>query len=135
MRLNEMTSLWTRTALVWFAITVCFGMAMGITQSMEAAPAHAHMGVLGWLSSAVFALVYAVARPWPEGAKAPRLHWAAHTLGVATMTVSLAVVLQTGNMTYLIGTEIGAGVVVLSVLAFVVMTWGRLKADGPAAAE
>lgn len=135
MRLNAMTSLWARTALVWFAVTVCFGMLMGITQSIEAAPAHAHMGVLGWLSSAVFALIYAVARPWPEGARAPRLHWAAHTFGVALMTVSLAVVLKTGNMTYLIGTEIGATLVVLSVLVFVAMTWSRLKAEAPAAAE
>ena len=135
MRLNAMTFLWARTALVWFAITVCFGMFMGITQNMDAAPAHAHMGVLGWLSSAVFALIYAIARPWPEGAKAPRLHWAAHTLGVAAMTVSLAIVLRTGDTRYLIGTEAGASVVVLSVLVFVAMTWSRLKAEAPVAAE
>jgi hypothetical protein len=135
MRLNAMTSLWARTALVWFAVTVCFGMVMGITQSMEIAPAHAHMGVLGWLSSAVFALIYAVARPWPEGARAPRLHWAAHTFGVAAMTISLAIVLKTGNMTYLIGTEIGAALVVLSVLAFVAMSWGRLRVEAVLPAE
>src|SRR5688500_4456719 len=89
MTANPMTGLWARTALVWFLITLGFGMYMGMTHQFHLGPSHAHMGVLGWLSSAVFATIYAVAREGPDGARAPWAHWALHNIGVAWMTGAL----------------------------------------------
>src|SRR5687768_5145127 len=94
MTVNPITGLWARTALVWFLITICFGMYMGMTRQFHLAPSHAHMGVLGWLSSAVFATVYAIAKEGPAVTRAPHLHWALHNVGVAVMTGALFMMLS-----------------------------------------
>ncbi|HEX5182827.1 MAG TPA: hypothetical protein VFW19_06710 [Allosphingosinicella sp.] len=128
MKMNAMTSLWARTALVWFLVTICFGMYMGMTQQFNYAPAHAHLGVLGWLSSGVFALIYAVAREWPEGAKAPFLHWAAHNIGLVVMGGALYFWLRTSDPRWEAIIPIGGTIIVLSAIWLVAMMWPRLSA-------
>jgi hypothetical protein len=134
MRMNAVTALWARSAMVWFLITVGFGLFMGITQQFQYAPAHAHMGVLGWLSSAVFALIYAVSRPWPEGARLPRFHWAAHNLGVAVMTGALFLEMRDQEAGLGPAIAVGAIIVVVAAVWMVAMNWGRLTPE-PVAAE
>ena len=129
MKLNGMTSLWARTALIWFLVTICFGMFMGMTKQFNYAPAHAHLGVLGWLSSAVFALIYAVAREWPEGARAPSLHWAAHNIGLIVMGFGLDMLGRTGDDAHwgpIIG--IGGAIIILATIWLTIMVWPRLSA-------
>jgi peptidoglycan/LPS O-acetylase OafA/YrhL len=128
MKMNGMTSLWARTALIWFLVTLCFGMFMGMTQQFNYAPAHAHLGVLGWLSSAVFALIYGVAREGPEGARAPQIHWAAHNLGLAVMGGSLFMLLRTSDQSWEPFIAIGGAVIVLAALGLTAMMWPRLAA-------
>jgi len=126
MKLNAMTSLWARTALVWFLVTLCFGMFMGMTQQFNYAPAHAHLGVLGWLSSAVFALIYAVARDGAAGSRAPFLHWATHNIGLIVMGGSLYMFLRTANPAWEPFIAIGGAVIVVAALWLIAMVWPRL---------
>ena len=126
MALNGMSALWARTALVWFAVVVSLGLFMGISQRFEFGPAHAHIGVLGWLSSGMFAFLYAVAREGRPGALAPRLHWAAHTLGTAAMTGGLFAMLGLGLPAAGILVVGGSLLVVASVFWALVMLWPRL---------
>lgn len=129
MKMNEMTSLWARTALVWFLVTICFGMFMGMTKQFNYAPAHAHLGVLGWLSSAVFALIYAVAREGPAGAKAPFLHWAAHNVGLIVMGSGLYMWVRTGDDNFWGPViAIGGTIIVLATIWLTAMMWTRLSA-------
>lgn len=128
MKMNAMTGLWARTALVWFLVTLCFGMFMGMTQQFNYAPAHAHLGVLGWLSSAVFALIYALAREWSEGARAPFLHWAAHNIGLVVMGGALFMLLRSGNQSWEPFIAIGGAIIVLAAVWLTAMMWPRLSA-------
>ena len=127
MKTNGMTSLWARTALVWFLVTLCFGMFMGMTQQFNYAPAHAHLGVLGWLSSAVFALIYGVAREGPDGAKAPLLHWAAHNIGLVVMGGALFMFLRSGEQSWEPIIAIGGAIIVLAAIWLTAMMWPRLS--------
>ena len=127
MTVNPMTGLWARTALVWFLITICFGMYMGMTKQFHLGPSHAHMGVLGWLSSAVFAMVYAVAKEGPAVWRAPRLHWALHNIGVAIMTGSLFMMLS-GSESWGALIPVGGLLVIIAALWLTVMMWPRLAA-------
>lgn len=126
MKLNSMSALWARTALLWFAVTVSLGMYMGISQQFQFAPAHAHMGVLGWLSSGAYAFFHAVAREGRPGARGPFLHWAGHTLGVAVMTGGLFVAIGLQEERAGPFMAIGALIVVASVFWSVLMLWPRL---------
>lgn len=104
-------------------------MFMGMTKQFNYAPAHAHLGVLGWLSSAVFALIHAVAREGAEEAKAPRLHWAAHNLGLIVMGFGLYMLARTGDDAHwgpIIA--IGGAIIVLATIWLTIMMWARLAA-------
>jgi hypothetical protein len=133
-KLNAMTSLWARTALVWFLATIGLGLVMGMRQLFNYAPVHAHMGVLGWLSAALFAVLYALTRPGADRALAPRLHWAAHNLGVATMTLALFMELTRPGGPWGPLIAVGAVIIVAAAVLFVTMMWSRL-AYAPEAAE
>ena len=69
MTLNRMAGLWARTALVWFVMTISFGMYIGFTQQFHLSTPHAHMGLLGWISSALFAFLHAITGGEARGAK------------------------------------------------------------------
>ena len=126
MSLNPITGLWARTALVWFLITICFGMYMGMTRQFHLGPSHAHMGVLGWLSSAVFATIYAVAKDGPAGSRAPTIHWAVHNLGVAIMTGALFMELRAPGGIWSDIIPVGGMIIIVSGLWLTVMMWPRL---------
>lgn len=123
---NRLTALWARTALLWFVITVGMGMFMGITQQFQYTPSHAHIGVLGWLSSAAISYLHAISRPFAPGAKLPRLHWAVHNIGVAIMTASLFLMHHSETAGGFIA--LGAQLVVIAVIWLAIMMWGRVAA-------
>ena len=124
MNANNMTSLWARTALCWFLAALCFGLYLGFTQQFQFSSSHAHVGLLGWVSSGLFALLYALAGgETPRGA---RLHWAAHNLGALGMASGLYLVVRTGNEMF--GMQIGLSglLILLATLWLIATMWGRL---------
>lgn len=123
---NMAAGLWARTALVWFLITICFGMYMGMTQQFHLSPSHAHMGVLGWLSSAVFAAIYLVAGAGPAGSKSPILHWAVHNIGVAIMTGALLMMLSNPSGPWGAFIPLGGILIVVAAIWLTIMVWPRL---------
>jgi hypothetical protein len=125
MTLNRMSALWARTALLWFLATMVFGMYLGMTQQFGLSSPHAHMGLLGWVSSALFAFLYSFCG---NGEALPRLggaHWAAHNIGVATMVVSLFLTLRGNEVGPLIA--LGGLIVILGALWLAATLWPRLR--------
>jgi hypothetical protein len=125
-----MSSLWARTALVWFVAAVGLGYYMGVTEQFQFGPSHAHIGVLGWLSSGVFAALYAIMGERSPAGLAPGLHWAAHTLGTASMTVGLFAAIGLGYQSLMALVVVGSTLVVISVLGAAIMLWPRLSPGG-----
>ncbi len=126
MSANPIAGLWARTALIWFLITMCFGMYMGMTEQFHLGPSHAHMGVLGWLSSAVFAMIYSVAGAGAPGAKAPRMHWLLHNVGVAVMTGALFMELSHPGGKWGAIIPIGGLLIIIGAVWLAAMVWSRL---------
>jgi hypothetical protein len=125
MTLTSMASLWARTALLWFLATISFGLYLGFTQQFGFSSPHAHMGLLGWVSSCLFAFVNALTGPPPRGA---RVHWAVHNLGVIGMATAMFLVMKTGDGRW--GAMIGMSglLVALATLWLTVTYWPRLAA-------
>ena len=88
--------------------------------------AHAHLGLLGWLSSIAFAFLYAVTDREGVSLKGPKAHCAAHNLGVATMATALFLTIKYGGgpISALIG--IGGLIVVVSAISMAISLWPRL---------
>jgi cbb3-type cytochrome oxidase subunit 1 len=58
--MNAVSRSFLAASIVWALLGMVLGLAMAISQDHGAMPAHAHIMVLGWLSFAVFAVVYQV---------------------------------------------------------------------------
>ncbi len=125
MILNRMSGLWARTAIVWFVLTIFFGMYLGMTQQFHMSSPHAHMGLLGWVSSALFAFLYALTHTDGASTRGATIHWVAHNFGAATMTVGLFLTLR-GVEGYTFMIPIGGAVVVLATLWLAVSLWPKL---------
>ncbi len=127
MQVTAMTARWARTALVWFVLTMLFGMYLGMTEQFHFSSPHAHMGLLGWVSSALFAFLYALAGEGAGGRWAA-IHWAAHNLGVATMATGLYLTIRSGPSALTALIPAGGAVVILGTLWLTLTLWPRLKA-------
>ena len=126
MRLNATTSLWARTGLVWFLATMAFGMYLGMSHQFGASSPHAHLGLLGWLSSIGFAFLWSIADPEGLIAGRAKLHWAVHNLGMLVQVSGLWMVIRTGNGAYAMMIVLGGLTIILATLFLIVLLWPRL---------
>lgn len=116
---------WTRLAALYFAFAVAIGVAMGASGNHTLAPLHAHMNLLGWVSTSLFALI---ARAYPataEGRVADAHFWL-YNLGLPVMLAAMAAKLQGAKA---IGPVLGIASIVVgvSVLLFAWLVVGRLS--------
>jgi len=82
--------------VVCVLIGMVFGMWMGATHDFVAAPAHAHLNLLGWVTMGLFGTFYALTRD----TLSPKLAWAnfaLSALGVIVLVPALALMLMNGN--------------------------------------
>lgn len=96
-------------------IGMCFGMWMGATHDFVAAPAHAHLNLLGWVTMGLFGTFYALTRD----TYSPKLAWTNFilaALGVVVLVPSLALMLMNGN-----DPKFEPGVTAGSILSFLSM--------------
>lgn len=124
---NPMTGLWARTGLIWFLLTMIFGMYLGLTGQFGASSPHAHLGLLGWLSSIAFAFLWSAADPEGALARRARLHWAAHNLGMIVQVSSLWLVIRTGNPVFGMSIAVGGAIIILATVWVAAMLWPRLR--------
>jgi hypothetical protein len=127
MTMNPIAALWARTGLIWFLLTMVFGMYLGLSGQFGASSPHAHLGLLGWLSSIAFAFLWSVADRDGELAGRARLHWAAHNLGMVVQVSSLWLVIRTGNPVFGMAIAGGGAIIILATLGLIAMLWPRLR--------
>jgi hypothetical protein len=87
--------LFFRAAILFLIIGIGVGLAMSITQVHDVVGAHAHVNLLGWVTSAIFGGYYALNPAKAEGLL-PRVHFWVYTVGVVIMSGALYMLLK-GN--------------------------------------
>ena len=125
MIITPMVSLWARTGLIYFLATMAFGLYLGITGQFGASSPHAHLGLLGWLSSMAFALLHALADPQGRLRGGARAHWILHNVGVLVHASALWLTIQGRQLGMFIG--IGGIIIIIATLVLVALIWGRLS--------
>ena len=109
-----------RIAVIYAVVGMALGIAMGISEDHSQAPTHAHLNLVGWVSMALYALVY---RQYPAAAESrfaiPHF-WVANigavllTVGIYTQMVplpSLAFIVISGSLFTILGMVMFAGIV------------------------
>jgi hypothetical protein len=84
----HVAQLFFKTAIVFLIIGIGVGLHMGISEDHSAFTAHAHINLLGWVTSAIFGGYYALNRSKAER-RISRIHYGVYTIGLAIMLPSL----------------------------------------------
>ena len=109
-----------RIAVIYGLVAMVLGIVMGISENHTQMPTHAHLNLVGWVSMALYALVY---RQYPAAAQsrlATPHFWVANvgavllTVGVYTQMAgmpSLVFIVISGSLITILGMLIFAGIV------------------------
>jgi hypothetical protein len=81
--------------VLFLIVGIGMGLQMAITQNHNVVGSHAHINLLGWVTSAIFGGYYALNPAKAEG-RLPLIQYGVYTIGVAIMGGSLYLLLQ-GN--------------------------------------
>ncbi|GAA0321332.1 hypothetical protein GCM10008967_09840 [Bacillus carboniphilus] len=108
-----------KIAVVYFFIAVCLGLTMGIIQDFSYTSVHAHLNLLGWVSMAIFGVIYSI-YPTAAETKLAKGHFWLHNLGVPVMQGALFIEILTRNPGFTIGIILGSIMVVVGVLLFMI---------------
>lgn len=115
-----------RIATVYFVVAVVLGLYMGITTRFTQVPVHAHLNLLGWVSMALFGLIYH-AHPAAGETTLARLHFWLHNLSLPVFMATLFVMLG-GNESLGPVVGIAASVTLIGIVLFAVNLWRTIPA-------
>jgi cbb3-type cytochrome oxidase subunit 1 len=107
-----------KVATVYFTIGVLAGLTMGIIHDFRFTSVHAHVNLLGWVSMALFGLIYHF-YPKAANSKLAKTQFWLHNIGVPVMLGGIALQVL-GVSAALAPTIIGSIAVVLGVILFMV---------------
>lgn len=123
----KVSNLFFKAAILFLIVGIGIGIHMSISHNHNVIGAHAHINLLGWVTSALFGGYYAL-----NPAKAERrlafIHFGVYTTGVAVMAVSLYLLLQ-GVTTVEPLVALSSLIVLAGVLIF---AWTVFSSDNPA---
>jgi cbb3-type cytochrome oxidase subunit 1 len=107
-----------KIATVYFTIGVLAGLTMGIIHDFRFTSVHAHVNLLGWVTMALFGIIYHL-YPNAANTKLAKTQFWLHNIGVPVMLVGIALQVL-GVSAALPPTIIGSIAVVLGVILFMV---------------
>lgn len=79
---------WIRIAVVYLLIGVLFGLFMHSTIQLQWKSVHAHINLVGWLTTATFGIIYSL-YPKMASSKLGVIHFWIHNLGVPLLLLGI----------------------------------------------
>lgn len=125
-----LATLYFRTAILFLIIGIGIGLHMSISGNHGVMGAHAHLNLLGWVTSALFGAYYAL-NPAKAALRLAMIHYGVYTLGVIAMIVGLYFLLQ-GNTSFEPLVVVGSLVTFAGVLIFAYTVFAPSRTASPA---
>lgn len=122
----SISHLYFRTAIVFLILGVLVGLQMAMTQDHSVVGAHAHINLLGWVTSAIFGGYYAL-NPAKAQGRLPVIQYWIYAPSVAVLSVALYFMLR-GNMALEPVVAISSLVVLLGIVLFAVVVFAKSEA-------
>src|SRR5579871_5772352 len=117
---------WLKISVLYFALAVIVGAAMGPSHDFRLMPVHAHLNLLGWVSMGLIGLLHLRFPALGQG-KLATVQFYSYQVGVPLMLVALALFLTgTAGIEPVVG--VLSMIVVLSIVLFAVKFWTVCKA-------
>lgn len=121
-----MAQRYLKLAAVYFSVGVLLGMVMGIIHDFSLTSVHAHFNLLGWVSMALFGLIY-LFYPNASQTKLAKTHFWLHNIGLPIMQISIALQILTENMVFLPLTIVSSLLVVIGVILFTINLFKQIR--------
>ena len=115
----SLANLYFRTAILFLIVGICVGLHMAIGGNHGFIGAHAHVNLLGWVTSALFG-TYLTLNPVKAEGLLPRIQYGVYVLGVIGMGISLYLLLG-GNTAMEPAVAVSSLVTFAGVLLFAVI--------------
>ena len=87
-----LATLYFRTAILFLIIGIGIGIHMSVSGNHQVMGAHAHLNLLGWVTSALFGTYYAL-NPAKAAGRLATLQYGVYVLGIVVMIPSLYIML------------------------------------------
>jgi hypothetical protein len=117
------SQLFFRTAVVFLVVGIAIGLQMAISGTHNVIGAHAHINLLGWVTSAIFGGYYAL-NPAKAQRRMALIHYGVYTVGAATMGLALYLMLS-GNPSFEPVVAVSSLVVFTGVILFAVVVFAK----------
>lgn len=112
----HVSRLFFKTAIIFLLVGVTVGLQMAISGDHTVFSAHAHINLLGWVTSAIFGFYYAL-NPAKARRRIALIHYGVYTLGLIVMAPALYFLLR-GNPSLEPVVAVGSLIVAAGVLIF-----------------
>ena len=113
--------LYFKSAILFLIVGIGIGISMSISRDHSVMGAHAHINLLGWVTSALFGGYYALNPAKAEG-RLPLIQFGIYTGGVTLMVASLYFLLS-GNVAMMPLVAAGSIITFLGVLIFALVVF------------
>ncbi|TGQ52577.1 hypothetical protein EN836_19330 [Mesorhizobium sp. M1C.F.Ca.ET.193.01.1.1] len=123
----RVSELFFKTAVVFLILGIAAGLQMAISGDHGAFPAHAHINLLGWVTSAIFGGYYAL-NPAKAERRVAMIHYGLYTVGLVIMLPALYWLLAGGHPGIEPVVAIGSLVVAAAVLVFAFVVFSPAEA-------
>ncbi|MDL1912809.1 cbb3-type cytochrome c oxidase subunit I [Chloroflexi bacterium CFX6] len=127
-----LTRIFVKTALVYFALALVFGILLALRAPNSLFPVYIHLFVFGWLTQLIFGVVYWMFPKYstqlPRGRDA--LAWIAYgAMNAGLILRAVAEPMQASRANDVFGAllAVSAALQWLAGVAFIANTWGRVK--------
>jgi hypothetical protein len=117
----SISSLFFKGAVLWFVAGTSVGMQMGLSGNHGFIDAHAHLNLLGWVSSALFGCFYAL-HPMVATKRWAWIHFTIYNAGLGLMLPSLYL-LQAGYDSADPLLQIGSSITWVGVILFAILVF------------
>lgn len=119
-----------KIAAVYFAVGVLLGLIMGIIHDFRLSSVHAHINLLGWVSMALFGVIYHF---YPKAAETglAKTHFWLYNICMPVMQLSIALQLLVSE-SFLPVTIVSSTLLVVSVILFTINLLTKVSASSAA---
>ena len=117
----RLSNYYFRSAILFLLVGIAIGIHMSMSQNHNVIGAHAHINLLGWVTSALFGAYFALNPAKAEG-RLPLVQYFIYTLGVIVMSLSLYLMLA-GNTALVPVVAASSLVTFVGVLIFAWIVW------------
>ncbi|KOP78530.1 hypothetical protein AMS59_11850 [Lysinibacillus sp. FJAT-14745] len=118
---------WIKISVLYLVIVLAFGLFMHYTIQLEWKATHAHIGVMGWLTTGFIGLIYSIYKDAAETGLAKAQFWF-YNIGLPFLLVGMMMVyMDVPRWLFELFVSGGGIAVAISVLFFVVNVFKNVK--------